>query len=69
MRVVFARLAKDDPRVDRTFTSFLAKAYTFKEVADYGVGSQAIITAQEAQELIDGAERFVDFLERLLPPE
>jgi uncharacterized protein (UPF0332 family) len=69
MRAVFARIAKDDPRVDRWFNSFLAQAYTFKEVADYGVGSQAVITVQEAQELIDGAERFVDSLARLLLPE
>jgi uncharacterized protein (UPF0332 family) len=34
MRAVFARLAKDDSRIDRRFTSFLAQAYTFKEVAD-----------------------------------
>lgn len=30
----FARLAKEDRRIDRAFTSFLAQAYTLKEVAD-----------------------------------
>jgi hypothetical protein len=35
LRSTFARLAKDDPRVDRTYTRSLAKAYKFKEIADY----------------------------------
>lgn len=68
MRTMFARTAKADRRIDRTFASLLARAYKFKEVADYGVGSQGIVTVQEAQEVIDIAARFVDTITRLLPP-
>ncbi|MEO9191407.1 MAG: HEPN domain-containing protein [Acetobacteraceae bacterium] len=68
MRTMFASVTKDDPRVDRTLASLLARAYKFKEVADYGVGSQAPITAEEAQDVIDIAQRFVDTITQLLPP-
>jgi len=44
---MFASVAKADPRVDRTLASLLGRAYKFKEVADYGVGSQAVVTAKE----------------------
>jgi uncharacterized protein (UPF0332 family) len=68
MRTMFARVAKDDPRIDRAFASLLARAYKFKEVADYGVGSQGVVTVQEAQEVIGIAARFVDTITRVLPP-
>ncbi len=40
LRAAFARLAKDDPRIDRTFTRFLARAYKSKEITDYGIAPQ-----------------------------
>lgn len=57
LRAAFARLAKDDPRIDRTFTRFLARAYKSKEITDYGIGPQAVVTAAEAQEMMDLATR------------
>ena len=60
MRTMFANVAKGDPRLDRTLASLLGRAYEFKEVADYGVGSQAVVTAKEAQDVIEIAQRFVD---------
>jgi len=66
LRTAFARLAKDDPGIDRTFTRFLARAYKFKEIADYGIGPQAVVTAAEAQEMIDLATRFVDRMAEIL---
>ena len=48
MRSMFALAAKADPRIDRTLASLLGRAYKFKEVADYGVGSQGVVTAEEA---------------------
>ena len=60
MRSTFARLVKDDPRIDRTLVRFLGRAYRFKEVADYGIGPQAVVTISEAQEAIASAVRFVD---------
>jgi uncharacterized protein (UPF0332 family) len=38
VRSEFARLAKDDPRIDRAFPTFLARAYNLKTAADYAVG-------------------------------
>lgn len=39
------------------YASLLGRAYKFKGVADYGVGSQAVVTAKEAQDVIDIAHR------------
>jgi uncharacterized protein (UPF0332 family) len=65
MRSTFARLAKDDSRIDRGATRFLGQAYRFKEIADYGTGPQAVVTVSEAQEAIDGAARFIDGISEL----
>ena len=46
--------------------AFLARAYKFKEIADYGIGPQAVVTAVEAQEMIDLATRFVDRMAEIL---
>src|SRR5580704_10757220 len=56
MRTMFALVARDDPHVDRTLASLLGRAYKFKEVADYGVGSQAVVAETEAQGVIDIAQ-------------
>ncbi|MGA7197661.1 HEPN domain-containing protein [Roseiarcus sp.] len=39
VRSEFARVAKEDPRIDRKLASFLAQAYNLKVIADYAVGS------------------------------
>jgi hypothetical protein len=66
LRVAFARLAKDGPRIDRTFTRFLARAYKSKEITDYGIGPEAVVSSTEAQEMIDLATRFVDCMAEIL---
>jgi uncharacterized protein (UPF0332 family) len=66
LRSTFAQLAKDEPRLDRTLTRFLARAYKVKEIADYGIGPQAIVTAAEAQQTIDAAARFIDRIAEIL---
>jgi uncharacterized protein (UPF0332 family) len=66
LRATFARLAKDDARVDRTFTRFLARAYQSKEITDYGVGPEAVVSSAEAEEMIDLATRFVDRMTEIL---
>ncbi len=65
-RSEFARLAKEDPRINRAFTAFLAQAYTLKEIADYGVGPDAGVTIAEAKQAIETAERFVDCISGLI---
>lgn len=67
MRAMFALVAKDD-RALIALAALLGRAYKFKEVADYGVGSQAVITETEARGVIDIARSFVDTIGGLLPP-
>jgi uncharacterized protein (UPF0332 family) len=38
VRSEFARLARETPDIDKALPIFLAKAYKFKEIGDYGVG-------------------------------
>ena len=66
VRSEFARLAKDDPRIDRAFPVFLAQAYNLKSVADYAVGADVGVTLEEADEAIVKAARFVDRVAALL---
>lgn len=67
VRGEFARLTKEDPRVDREFVTFLATAYQFKAQADYAIGSRARpITAQEAASAIGTARQFIDLIAWLL---
>ena len=66
VRSAFARLVRDDPRVDRSLVSFLGRAYRFKEVADYGTGPDAVVTVSEAEEAIASAQRFVEIITGLL---
>jgi uncharacterized protein (UPF0332 family) len=66
VRSEFARIAKDDPSLDRKLASFLAQAYNLKVVADYGVGPDVGVTVSEAAEAIDGAAFFVDSVKRAL---
>jgi uncharacterized protein (UPF0332 family) len=66
VRSEFARLAKDDPRIDRAFPTFLAQAYNLKAIADYAVCDYAGLSAEEAHEAIGGAARFVDLVVDLL---
>jgi uncharacterized protein (UPF0332 family) len=66
LRSTFAGLAKDEPRIDPTFTRFLARGYKFKEITDYGIGPQAVVTSAEAEEMIDLATQFVDRIAELL---
>jgi hypothetical protein len=49
-------------------STLLGRAYKFKETADYGVGPQSIVTVEEAQSVIDIAQRFIEAIAQLLPP-
>jgi uncharacterized protein (UPF0332 family) len=60
VRSEFARLAKDEPRIDRTFPAFLAQAHLYKEVADYGTGAGADVSMSDANSAIASASRLID---------
>jgi uncharacterized protein (UPF0332 family) len=66
VRSEFARLARADARIDRSFATFLARAYRLKEYADYAIGAEVGATISDARQAIDGAIRFVDDIANLL---
>ena len=66
VRSEFARLALDEPRIDRAFATFLARAYTLKENANYAIGVEAALSTSDAQQAIEGANRFVDEIAKIL---
>ncbi len=66
VRSEFSRLAKDDPRVEVDLKSFLAEAYKYKELGDYGVKTGVIITMQIAEDTIKTARRFIACVAEIL---
>lgn len=62
VRAELARLLVRTPEGGKDLTGFLAAAYKFKEIGDYGVGG-TVITEQDALETIDGAARFIARIE------
>jgi uncharacterized protein (UPF0332 family) len=66
VRSEFARLTRDDPRIARTMTAFLAQAYKYKEIGDYGIGAVADVALSEANVAIGLAGDFVDCVDAIL---
>lgn len=66
VRSEFARLAKDTPDIGKSFPAFLALAYKYKEIGDYGVGHGANVTMTEANDAIATAGRFIECVAMLL---
>lgn len=55
VRSEFARLAREEPRIDRRFVTFLARAYNLKATADYAIGADGRISLSEAAQAIESA--------------
>jgi hypothetical protein len=67
LRSEFARLVRTEPRIDREYLIFLAAAYEYKSISDYGVGpSVPQITARDADTALDTARRFIEGIAALL---
>jgi len=66
VRTEFARLLKDTPGAERALLTFLAQAYKYKEIVDYGVGHGVVVTDAEANDAIDAAARFIERVTALL---
>jgi hypothetical protein len=66
LRSEFARLARSEPRIDPKFVGFLARAYTLKSAADYGVDPLGTISLDQAQEAAEMARQFVGAIEDLI---
>lgn len=66
VRAEFARLAKESGEIDKSFPKFLAKAYIYKEISDYGARPGADVSLADANDAIANATRFVDCIAALL---
>ena len=60
VRAEFARLLKETPGGERALLAFLAQAYKYKEIGDYGVDRDAVVTDEEAKDAIDAAGSFIE---------
>lgn len=65
----FARLVKDDPRVDDQTRAFLGRTYDLKAIADYETGPGSDISSERAREAIDNAKRFVECVASMMPAQ
>jgi uncharacterized protein (UPF0332 family) len=63
-RSEFARLARDDHRFDRAFTTFLGRGFGLKMAADYDGGEP--LTIAETGEIIGEAAQMVDAISVIL---
>jgi hypothetical protein len=59
-------MLKDDSCSAREMLAYLARAYAYKQIGDYAVGREATISEQQAGDSIEGADRFVARVARLL---
>ena len=62
----FHRLAKGEPRIDRSFPPFLSHAYNLKAVADYETGPDSDIPLERSAEAIETAGRFLACIAELI---
>jgi uncharacterized protein (UPF0332 family) len=60
------RLTATTPHFDRRLRSFLGHTYNFKAIADYETGPDSVIAAEQAQEALATARRFVETIQALL---
>ncbi len=64
----FNRIMKDDPRADKALVGFVARAYKYKTIADYGFDAPVHPTDEEARNALRDATRFFDSFTALLSP-
>jgi uncharacterized protein (UPF0332 family) len=66
MHVTFARLTRNEPRIDLELRRFLPESFNMKAVADYEVGPDAVIPAEQAVAAIETAARFIECIAVLI---
>jgi uncharacterized protein (UPF0332 family) len=66
LQAEFRRLTADEPRADPDLRSFLGRTYQFKTIADYDADPGSQVTIEQARQAIDGAQRFVAYIQELL---
>jgi uncharacterized protein (UPF0332 family) len=62
----FNRIMKDDARADKDLVGFVARAYKYKTVADYGFDTPTHATSGDARTALQEATRFFDAFTALL---
>jgi uncharacterized protein (UPF0332 family) len=60
VRAEFSRLAKDDPLISKSLITFLPQAYRYKEIGDYSLDPDAVITMGHAEAAIISAAAFIN---------
>jgi uncharacterized protein (UPF0332 family) len=68
VHVQFARLTKDEARLDAELRRFLPQSYDMKAIADYETGPSAVVPPEQAASAIETATRFVECVVELLAP-
>jgi len=66
VRAELARLLKDQAGPDRDMLAYLARNYAYKQIGDYAVGRDASVTPKQANDAIEGADRFIERVAALL---
>jgi uncharacterized protein (UPF0332 family) len=66
VRAQFARLLKDEPDAGREMLSYLARAYSYKQIGDCAVGRDASVTPTQREDALDGAQLFVERVAAIL---
>jgi uncharacterized protein (UPF0332 family) len=67
LRVMFSRLARDEPRIAQEYVAFLARGYELKSIVDYDSSrTTPPVSAESANSAIDAAGRFIDAIDNLL---
>jgi uncharacterized protein (UPF0332 family) len=62
----FARLTKNDARMNNDLRSFLSRSYNLKAIADYETGFDTEISSERATQAVEKAKLFVDHLTILI---
>jgi uncharacterized protein (UPF0332 family) len=62
VHIAFARLTKDEPRIDTKLRRFLPQSFNMKAVADYELGPDAVLPMEQAAAAIETASRFEELL-------
>jgi uncharacterized protein (UPF0332 family) len=68
VRTQFGALAHAEQKIDISLRRFLTDGYDLKSAADYGIGDDGIVSADDAYEAIETSTRFVDCIHTLLLP-
>lgn len=66
VRAEFARFAKEDPRIDRSYVAFLARGFDLKSIADYAIDPNLTVSAEESVAAIDKASQVVACIKQIL---